>query len=950
MSSALLQFLNQYRCKPGESVSGKRTHYSIANPKGSYSIPPDQLAVFRTHYRNTIIRQKKTMHLVEANQDCTPIKIDLDFHYNLDDDVVKKGNTRIYTKKNIEEFLKLYMNTMEEYLISFQPDERLCIIMEKEAPVKNTKMGPNAWKDGLHFIFPKIVCHHSLQHLFRKNVLKQMWSCFPRGVFSNKWEDILDSHVIRSSGWQMLGSSKPNCSAYKISNITDVYNDRCVNKDMRDFEFTELLELTTMQGYSEKDCLPIRQEKKAEVEKRMASSKPSNQYKRNILPHVHREYGTHSSTADSATIDLVMKFVELLRPERAFAYGTWIELGWCLHNIHNADNKLLDVWIEYSKQSPRHAREAEHACKSAWMTMQDQGLGIGTLRMWAREDNRDGYQELIKNELFPKILRMCTADNGKLQPGDISELMAIMYRDQYVCIYEKPETWFRFSKHHHRWISTEPVTIRKEISGNVYSEFKDVHRIYSERATGEDDDKNHEIAGKVWTAMCKLRNPTFKGHVVHELMEPFYDDERKFFDTLNEKKHLIGLENGTYDLNTDTFRDGRPDDRITLNTKCIYPNMTDDSSEEWVMRRKTEIESFISKILPNRRVRTFVMTLLASFLSGDTNEEHFHIWTGSGGNGKSKLLELFESAIGEYACKLPVSLLTGKRQASSGATPELANLKGRRFACLQEPSEGSRIDAGLMKELTGGDKIYARALFKEPIEFKPQFKLILACNDPPELPKGDGGVWRRVKMVNFPAKFKSVDELTTDDGHWNADKTIWTPKDAMKPVFPADESIDQKFKEWKDVFLWMLLEQYKVYKKDGLPIPPEVKATTNDYRQTQFKLGEFIKDKIVIDTDCMEQHTIAEIYDQYKDWYMESQGGNKKEMLKRQDVAQYMESYFGEHLVSPGTYTHIRLNEDPHRAMGGGGFDTTSRFSGHVSIVPSDEASDDDIEGLEDET
>jgi phage/plasmid-associated DNA primase len=376
--------------------------------------------------------------------------------------------------------------------------------------------------------------------------------------------------------------------------------------------------------------------------------------------------------------------------------------------------------------------------------------------------------------------------------------------------------------------------------------------------------------------------------------------------------------------------------------------MSDDASEEWVMTRKAEIESFITKILPNRRVRTFVMTLLASFLSGDTNEEHFHIWTGSGGNGKSKLLELFESSIGDYACKLPVSLLTGKRQASSGATPELANLKGRRFACLQEPSEGSRIDAGLMKELTGGDKIYARALFKEPIEFKPQFKLVLACNDPPEMPKGDGGVWRRVKMVNFPSKFKERGDLTDDDGHWNADKTIWTPKDAMKPVFPADESIDQKFKDWKDVFLWMLLEQYKVYKTDGLVIPDEVKATTNDYRQSQFKLGEFIKDKIVIDTDCMEQHTISEIYDQYKDWFMESQGGNKKEMLKRQDVAQYMESYFGEHLVAANTYTHIRLNEEPAR---GGGYDTISRYSGQGSLpIPSDEPSDEDMDGLEDET
>ena len=36
-----------------------------------------------------------------------------------------------------------------------------------------------------------------------------------------------------------------------------------------------------------------------------------------------------------------------------------------------------------------------------------------------------------------------------------------------------------------------------------------------------------------------------------------------------------------------------------------------------------------------------------------------------------------------------------------------------------------------MKELTGGDKIIARGLHKDSVEFKPQFKMVMTCNDKP---------------------------------------------------------------------------------------------------------------------------------------------------------------------------------------------------------------------------
>jgi len=67
MSSPLFQFLQRYRCKPGQKWDGKRTHYSIAQPAGSYAIPDDQMTLFRSHYRKAVFKENVKAHLVEAN-------------------------------------------------------------------------------------------------------------------------------------------------------------------------------------------------------------------------------------------------------------------------------------------------------------------------------------------------------------------------------------------------------------------------------------------------------------------------------------------------------------------------------------------------------------------------------------------------------------------------------------------------------------------------------------------------------------------------------------------------------------------------------------------------------------------------------------------------------------------------------------------------------------------
>ena len=62
----------------------------------------------------------------------------------------------------------------------------------------------------------------------------------------------------------------------------------------------------------------------------------------------------------------------------------------------------------------------------------------------------------------------------------------------------------------------------------------------------------------------KLTTAKFKKEVIDELKHRFYDEE--FFNKLDENRYLLGCKNGVFDLNNYEFRDGRPEDYLSLST------------------------------------------------------------------------------------------------------------------------------------------------------------------------------------------------------------------------------------------------------------------------------------------------------------------------------------------------------------------------------------------------
>jgi len=384
-------------------------------------------------------------------------------------------------------------------------------------------------------------------------------------------------------------------------------------------------------------------------------------------------------------------------------------------------------------------------------------------------------------------------------------------------------------------------------------------------ALAEDDDtrKGFDVKlKKLGDLIPKLKTCSFKDNIMKESREIFYIE--KFEEKLDSRCHLVGFENGVFDLESYEFREGRPEDYISFTSGVNYnPYIEDDNARD--------LHEFINRIFTKPHMKEYFLTLLASFLNGNIKEERFHILTGSGANGKSKVLDLFEQSFGDYCCKLPITLLTQKRASSNAATSELARTKGKRFACLQEPSEDEKLNVGLMKELTGGDKIMARAIYKEPIEFKPQFKMVLTCNTLPTVPSNDNGTWRRLRVIEFTSKF--VDHPNPDNEN----------------EFEMDMDLTQKFAIWKEYFISLLINYYKKYTEGGVTEPDEVLVCTKEYQRNNDVFLDFVEQEF--EKNDMTFVTFSQVVNCFKSWLKENNINHVS--LKLKELTSNLEKCFG---------------------------------------------------------
>lgn len=296
---------------------------------------------------------------------------------------------------------------------------------------------------------------------------------------------------------------------------------------------------------------------------------------------------------------------------------------------------------------------------------------------------------------------------------------------------------------------------------------------------------------------------------------------------------LLNVRNGTVDLATGRLRPHRRGDGITKLAPASFD--PDADSTLW--------QEFLDRVFDgDEDLIAYIQRAVGYSLTGGVGEQCLFFLHGAGQNGKSVFIQTLLHVLGEYAQKAPTEMIMKQdRSSSGGATPDMARLRGVRLAVTAELEENQRMGEARVKDLTGADRIVARHLYREPIEFDPTHKLWIYGNHKPAIRGTDDGIWRRIRLIPFTVRI---------------------------PDQEKDPDLTAKLGRERDGILAWAVRGCLEWQRDGLGLPHAVASATEAYRSESDRLGDFIEECCAVEM-CARVGK-SDLYAAYEAWCRQS--------------------------------------------------------------------------------
>lgn len=867
---------------------------------GAYIIPKEDLAAFHSLYYEHVFEKKRKEYLTEKQLEAGgPMAIDLDFRYNHD------VTERQHTREHVRDIICVYLDELKLYFTFEETKAFSVYVFEK--PNVNRLADGSLTKDGIHIIFG-IQIDHIIQTMIRDKMITDLPEYMDLPLI-NSWESVLDEGISKgTTNWQLYGSRKPGNEAYELTHHYVIGYDAgdgnfmIDERKVSDFNFKRDFSKLSVQydahpRFEMKPSIMEAYNKRCQL-KNTKMKKPSSKNKMNIIVENENEEEESISLneitdADSLNkaFDIVLKklhqneyeiretheYTQAL-PPKYYEPGSHMLNRQVAFALKHTDDRLFLSWVMLRSKASDFDYSTIPSLYVDWKKFHksnNEGKSVTrrSIMYWVMKDNPTGYDEIKKRTIdyyLEKAMETCAE-------YDYATVLQHMFKDEYVCVsYDKRGVWYRFKNH--RWMPDKGLSLREKISKDMYNLFGKASERYELEITeyAENDERREYLkkkVGLIHQIKITLKKTTQKDHIMREAAEIFYDDN--FVKSMDTNKYLLCFNNGVVDFKQKVFRDGQPDDYITKTTRIDYASH-DESNPDWKQTAE-ELNKFMSTLFPIPDLNRYMWDHLASCLIGSNKNQTFNVYHGSGSNGKSLLADLMSATLGDYKGTVPITLVTESRGKIGQHSDEVCKLKGIRYAVMQEPSKGVKLNEGIMKELTGGDPIQARGIFSESEIFEPQFKLVVCTNNLFDINSNDDGTWRRIRKCPFLSKF-------IDEGEYYEDDTPY--------VYAKDKSLNEKLHKLAPVFASMLV--CRAFETDGIVEDcTTVMDASKKYRNGQDHIAAFISDRIRKTTNPNSKPIKKNsLVDEFKLWFQQEQGS--RNTPKSEELYEYMNKKFGQ--------------------------------------------------------
>ncbi len=214
---------------------------------------------------------------------------------------------------------------------------------------------------------------------------------------------------------------------------------------------------------------------------------------------------------------------------------------------------------------------------------------------------------------------------------------------------------------------------------------------------------------------------------------------------------------------------------------------------------------------------------------------------GPPGSGKSTFILGLQTMLGSRAGLLSLADVERNRFA-------LSNLPGKTLVVSTEQPSDYIASGGTLNALISGEPVVVDRKFKDAVVVVSQAKLAWAMNSLPRVGDSNSGLFRRVKVVKFPALPEAKRDLTLKDD-------IAT--------------------EGAGILIWALAGLDRLTERKRFDVPACVASATEEFRVTNDVPAQFVAEQCVVGPEYRAK--AGQLYAAYKAWCLET--GHKPQSM-----------------------------------------------------------------------